>query len=98
VPSAALDRWPADSVSSLRRGRRHLPGGPDPNGSAGTSGESAAGTSLRVDPDLADAYFLADHPGWTWFDLEEAPEDLVDTMREIRNARIAAEAQRPRRR
>jgi hypothetical protein len=92
----------------LQPGRRDLPRWAGPKRFSRDIRRLSAGASFKVPAALADAYFLVDHPGWTWRDLEEAPEDLVDTMREIRNARIAqartdekrraAEAQRPRRR
>ena len=41
-----------------------------------------------VGPDLADAFFLANHPGWSWRDLQEAPDDLIETMRLIHAARV----------
>lgn len=29
------------------------------------------------DPNLADALFLVDHPGWTWRALQETPADVI---------------------
>lgn len=28
-----------------------------------------------------DALFLKEHPGWTWRDLQDAPFEVIETMR-----------------
>ena len=43
-----------------------------------------------IGPELADALFLADHPGWSWSDLQTAPADLVNDIRAVDRARDAA--------
>lgn len=46
---------------------------------------------MPVDDDLGDAYFLYLHPGWSYPQLQDAPEEIVTLMHEIRgvHARIA---------
>lgn len=36
-----------------------------------------------ADDRLADVLFLADHPAWTWRDLEETPEDVLALTRQL---------------
>lgn len=43
-----------------------------------------------TDDRLADVLFLANHPAWTWRDLEETPEDVIGLMRQL--ARMTARA------
>lgn len=43
-----------------------------------------------IGPELSDALFLADHPGWSWSDLQSAPADLVADIRAVDRARAAA--------
>ena len=47
---------------------------------------------MRTDRDLADAVFLADHPGWSWDDLQRAPADVVSLIREVDAERAATRA------
>ena len=35
------------------------------------------------DDRLADVLFLANHPQWTWRDLEDTPEDVIVLMRRL---------------
>lgn len=35
------------------------------------------------DPDLLDAMFLANHPGWSWRDLQDAPARVVAALKVI---------------
>ena len=47
----------------------------------------AAGASVTVDDDrLADVLYLANHPQWTWRDLEETPEDVLACLRILERA------------
>lgn len=39
---------------------------------------------------LSDAWFLATHPGWSWDDLQRAPEDVISLVRQIDTARAEA--------
>ena len=34
-----------------------------------------------VDDDMADILFLAQHQGWTWQALQDAPEHIVEGLR-----------------
>jgi hypothetical protein len=44
-----------------------------------------------VDDDrLADVMFLATHPAWTWHDLEQTPEDVVNLMRQLARSEARA--------
>ena len=51
-------------------------------------GLMALGQAVDVEPDgaLSDALFLAAHPGWTWADLQDAPDDIVALLRSIARA------------
>jgi hypothetical protein len=42
---------------------------------------------VTVDDDLADVMFLDAHPGWTWADLQAAPDDVIAIMRALQRAR-----------
>ena len=44
---------------------------------------------------LADALFLLSSPGWSWRDLQDAPDELVDTMR-IARLKLSQQANRNR--
>ncbi len=47
----------------------------------------AAGATVTVDDDrLADVLFLANHPAWTWRDLEDTPEDVLASLRILERA------------
>ena len=42
----------------------------------------AKGATARMsDPDLLDAAFLANHPAWTWADLQATPARVIDALR-----------------
>ena len=47
----------------------------------------ALGQSVTADDDLADVMFLDAHPGWTWADLQAAPDDVIAIMRALQRAR-----------
>jgi hypothetical protein len=42
-----------------------------------------------IGAELADALFLADHPGWSWSDLQSAPVDVVADLKAVERARQA---------
>ena len=52
---------------------------------------AAAGAAVSVegDADLADIFFLENHPGWTWTDLQNTPEIIVRGMRMLTQKRTA---------
>ena len=50
------------------------------------------GTVNTVDERLADVVFLANHPAWTWRDLESTPEDVIDIMRQYERQQARANA------
>lgn len=39
-----------------------------------------AGRVRTDDPDLLDALFLLNHPGWTWRALQETPADIIEII------------------
>lgn len=39
---------------------------------------------------MSDILFLDKHPGWTWADMMEAPEAIVEGLRELDAARARA--------
>ena len=42
------------------------------------------------DDRLADVLFLADHPTWTYRDLDETPEDALLLLKQLRRAEARA--------
>ena len=44
---------------------------------------AVAGASVEVAPAVADAFFLVNHPGWTYDDLHAAPADVIAMIRLI---------------
>jgi hypothetical protein len=55
----------------------------------------AAGVTVRLDEKLADIYFLDQHPGWSWRDLQDAPDEVIETMQMLANARARASKRPP---
>jgi len=42
---------------------------------------------MTADPILEAVVFLADHPAWTWRDLAETPDDVLDALKSYQRSR-----------
>ena len=52
----------------------------------------AAGASVTASDDrLADVLFLANHPAWTWRDLQDTPEDVLAMLGILERAQAERE-------
>lgn len=47
------------------------------------------------DEDVRAILFLDQHPAWSWSDLMDAPDDIVDGLMDLANRKATAQKARP---